>query len=301
MTSEELNQRFFYTPKLFVFLSILLHVFIVASFVSVIALDKLNFTPFGKRRNPGKEYYQEFIQVDVVALPDMLMGAKPSMVDATLPVVDKPRVEEAQTKPNVIDEQSKDKIMPEIAALEAQKKQEELKQLEKQKQQEALKKAEEKKAAALHEKKESEKKEREAALKRLAEEASREAALKSLAKDQKGRHGRLALKGNILAKGTSSRGKIGNAQDRYEALLEQKIRQHFNVYEWQQKKGLVAVVNIKLYPTGYVTEKQVVKPSADPLYDSAVLQAVDEAQPLPVPDDFSLPAQGINIEFHPDQ
>ena len=85
----------------------------------------------------------------------------------------------------------------------------------------------------------------------------------------------------------------------YYALVVQKIREKFNIYNWQQKKALVAVVHIELFPTGRVRSTKILKRSSDRLYDSAVLQAIQEADPLPAPDDPSVIEGGLDFEFRP--
>lgn len=298
MTSEELNQRFIYTPRFFIYLSLTLHVFVLLSFWSSTTLNLFNLTLFGKKRELVKDVYQDFIQVDVVALPEQLLSEKLGFVDTTLPIVDKAG---AETKPpESVVPKPEEKIMPDPALLE-QKRLEELKiQEEQQKRLEEMRKQEE--AKKLKEQKELENKERDQALKRLQDEANREAALKSLAKEQKkGKEGRVTLKGNILSKGTGTTGKIGNATDRCLSLVKQKIKQHFNVYPWQIKKGLVSVVLINVRANGTVKDKKVMKPSKDSLYDSGLLQAIEEAQPLPIGEGCSFVDDGIAIEFRADE
>ena len=82
--------------------------------------------------------------------------------------------------------------------------------------------------------------------------------------------------------------------------MSDAIRKHFNIYLWQQKKAaLTADIYLEVYPTGKVKLRRVVKASADPLFDSAVLQAIDASQPLPVPDDISVLKEGFQITFKP--
>ena len=73
----------------------------------------------------------------------------------------------------------------------------------------------------------------------------------------------------------------------------------FNIFSWQQKKGLVAEVALMLQANGRVKWRKITRPSQDLMYDSAVLQAIDEAQPFPVPEDKSLIADEIRINFKP--
>lgn len=278
MSSEALNQRFVYIPKTALIGSLIFHFSLLLAFVTVKVLDHFGIHLF--KPHP-LEIYQNYIQVDVVGLPDQLINEKKT-VDPTLQVVDKPKaVPEPAPKDVVKPEQplkSEDDIMAEKkkAAKEEQKKKEEAKKL-----------ADEK-----------EKKERDKALKKLQEEAKREAALKALARN--GKTGRSKLAGNMLSKGTGASGAIGTASDAYKALIYQRIKEHFNVYAWQRKKGLVSIVNFEILSNGRVRQKKVIKSSIDPLYNSAVLQAIDEAQPFPLPEDKSILNSGITIEFKPE-
>lgn len=246
--------------------------------LTVKGLDKVGIHIFPPLK-PKPQVYQEFIQVDVVGLPDQLMKDL-SKFDATEEVVEKPRAEEtpkqvAEEDPMVLAEKAK--------VAEEQKKAA----------------AAEKEKAQLAAKEKKQKMEREKALKKLQEEANREAALKALSRKE-GAKGRAKIAGNLMSKGTSAVGSIGDARDRYVSIVGQKIKQHFNIFSWQRKKGLVAVVYIEIYPTGRVREKRILKRSIDPLFDSAVMQAVDDAQPLPIPEDASLMRQGITVEFRPE-
>ena len=66
-----------------------------------------------------------------------------------------------------------------------------------------------------------------------------------------------------------------------------KIKERFYIMPSQRNRGLNNTVHLELYPTGRVRSKQLVKSSADSLFDSAVLQAIDDAQPLPLPEDLT--------------
>lgn len=281
MTSDELNRRFVYSPRKFLVWSLLFHLGVVGFMGVYQVLDKFNLTPFPKKKDLMEQVYQEFVQVDVVDLPDILMKDL-DKIDASLPVVDDP-----QELPKPVDVPAED---PEaMAELEAAKKA---------KAEEAKQKAEEAKRLAeeAKKKKEAEKQAREEALRKLEEEAKRADALAALEKEA----GRKQLKGNIVSKGSATKGNIGTAKDQYRSLIAKKIKEHFNVFSWQKKKNLLAVVFIKVGPDGRLLEKKIVQSSSDRLYDSAVLEAVQEAEPLPLPRDMSLVADGITIEFRPD-
>jgi TonB family protein len=267
MNSSSTSQSFINIPASSVLISLGVHISILILLLSVHALDGIGFSLFKKKEI--KEPYQSFIQVDVVALPDQLPKDMPN-VDMSQPIVDKPAVlvEKPAASPSPSD----------LMKLHDKKASKE----------EADKKI---KKEALEEQTK--------ALKRLQEEARREQALKDLTV-KNGKKGRAKLAGNKLSQGNSSVGMIGTASDQYRALVSDAIRKHFNIYLWQQKKGsLLADIYLEVNPNGKVKARRVVKASSDPLFDSAVLQAIDASQPLPVPEDISLLKEGFQITFKP--
>jgi TolA protein len=284
MTSDELNWRFVHAPKPFYYVSLAIHLCIPLFFGTMTVLDKLGWSLLGPRPIQ-RETYQEFIQVDVVALPDQLLGQQDNL-DTSLPISDKAappaKVEEPVAAPEVKGEE-KGKSEEDIMA-EAQAKRD-------------AETAAKKRVEAEKKDKEKQQKEREKALKEIEADARREAALKDLA--DKGARGK--LKGNVLSKGTSAKGLIGTAKDRYISLIAQRVKTHFNIYPWQKKRGLVGVVFLKVTPQGKLKERRILRPSKDPLFDSALLQAVEDSVPFPIPDDDSVLREGITIEFHPDE
>lgn len=262
--------------------SLLFHAFVPIFFFTMSYLNEMGLIPFFGQKKIDRTQYQNFIQVDVVALPDELINEK-KRVDMSLPVVDKTKTELEEVKATTPEET--------LTEAEAKSEQDEMAEMQK---------AKEKKAAAdriLKEKQRAEEQER--ALKRIQEDAAREAALKSLAK-RDGKTGRQKLAGNITSKGTSTTGMIGTAKDRYTGLVHEAIKEHFNIYDWQRKKKLSAVVRINIFATGRVRDRRIITRSADPYFDSAVLKAIDNAQPLPIPDDMSIVSEGIVVEFKPE-
>lgn len=207
---------------------------------------------------------QSFIQVDVVGLPDELINQKvnpllPEVSEPSSKMIDKPTPKAAE-KSDIMEEAKNSK--------------------EKQKKELERKKAEDK------------------ALQLAKQEAEREQALKGL-QNKTGKKGRGKIKGNMLSEGTASSGMIGTAKDKYIGVLTESIKQQFNVFSWQQKKELVAEVQLSLLPNGRVRWRKITKPSRDVMYDSAVLQAIDDAQPFPVPEDKGLLQEEITINFKP--
>jgi TolA protein len=263
--------------------SLIAHLVLILMFVSAPMLEKLGIL---KRKPLIDNVYQTFIQVDVVALPDLLPGQKQSM-DTSLPIVDKPAAEPEPAKEEKSAEDKKDDVM---TSQEAEKEAAKAKA-------EAKKKKE---AAEKEKEKEKEKKrqaEQEKALKKLEEEAKREAAIKSL-QSKAGKKGRQKLAGNVLSKGTSLTGAVGTAKDQYTGRIVDAIKEHFNIYLWTQKKGLLAVLRLEFFSNGKVKNRQIIKKSSDPTYDSAVLQAVDAAT-FPVPEDPAILNEIFDITFSP--
>jgi len=283
MSTEALNKRYLYIPKRALIASAILHGFFILSMITVKVLDHFGIHLFAKPLINTQEMYQDFIQVDVVALPDQMIGEK---FDASLPVVEKPAAAEEPKEETKAAEpaipQPDDMVDPQAEAKKAAEK-------------DRIKKETEAKAKA-----EKQKLEQEKALKKLQEEASREAALKSLAQ-KSGQKGRASLKGNRLSQGTGTSGKVGTPSDRWGALLRQKILENLNLYQWQKKKNIEAVVFLRIFPNGRIRERKIVKASSDSTYNNSVLQAIDASQPLPVPDEPSLYDEGINLVFRPEE
>ena len=210
---------------------------------------------------PSSKQSQAFVQIDMLALPIETLNKKET-VDTSLPVVKTPSLHE-QINPVFKQAAPEKKVVEAKGSLSPDAD-----------------------------------RERKNALKQLALDAKREEALLHLQK-QSQKEGRKALLGNQLSQGAAVAGQVGDAKQKYIGLVTEAIRKHFNIYPWQQKKGLTAQVHLELMRSGRVKLKQLVKASADPLFDSAVLLAISAAEPLPLPDDFSVVQQGVDITFVP--
>ena len=278
MASDVMEQGFLKIPSSALVASLVLHIAVPILFVTFTFLDEKGWLPFPKKKPLTSEMFQNFIQVDVVALPDELLNDKKNS-DMSLPIVEKPvAVKEDVTVPT-----KDDMAMPEDQA--------EKDRLGKKKISDAAEKAAQEKKRLAEEQK---------ALKQMQQEAAREAALKSLSKNDTGKAGRTKNAGNQKSSGTSIFGVVGTPKDKYTARVAQAVRDHFNIYPWQKKKILVNEVHIEIFPTGRIRSKRMIKPSADPLFDSAVMRAIEEASPLPLPDDLSLIEDGITFNFKPE-
>lgn len=258
------STEFLGLPKRAFIFSLVLHLFLFI-FLLTFSTDQgaalLRMLIGGKKSEVSA---QSFIQVDVVGLPDELINQK---VNPLLPEVSEPSSKAVEKSTPKAAEKSD--IMEEAKSSK-----------EKQKKELERKKAEDK------------------ALQLAKQEAEREQALKGL-QNKMGKKGRGKIKGNMLSEGTASSGMIGTAKDKYVGVLTESIKQQFNVFSWQQKKDLVAEVQLSLLPNGRVRWRKITKPSRDVMYDSAVLQAIDDAQPFPVPEDKGLLQEEITINFKP--
>jgi TonB family protein len=276
MSTDVLNQRFLFVPRPALVASLVLHVAIPFAYLVYSGLKSLGIELFPKDRKPVITDYQNYIQVDVVALPDQLVSQQFS-VDTSKPIVEK-----VAKAPEVVENPKTDMALPDAT----KPKEDALAELKKREQQ----------------KLEDEKKlreEKEKALKNLKRETEREAALKALeAKD--GKQGRQVLKGNKLAKGTATSGAIGAAKDAYAAQLKRRVTENYFVMPGMERKGLVTVVQITLLASGRLKEKKILKKSRDPIHDAAVLQAVEAAQPYPLPENPELLELEYTLEFRPE-
>lgn len=285
------EERFIYIPRFALIVSLLIHLSFPLLIGGVHLMEKSGFR-FLPHRKAQKDVYQTFIQVDIVALPEQLINQKP-VIDPTLPAVDNPAVVPRATPPRLthIEETKEDLLVPDA---------------EEQRRAEERKKAGEKKMAA-EEKMAADRKEKQrradekTVLKRLEEEVNREQAIKALAKAGEAFVGRPKISGNVISQGTSTKGSIGTDALAYGALVRQRIRDCFDVYEWQTKKELVTGIHFDILPSGRVINLFIIKPSQDSLYDSAVKKAVIECQPYPLPADSSIVEGGFTVTFKPNQ
>lgn len=261
MSSQTATYKFIYIPRSALVASIIVHMMFPVGLLTIKILEYFNIQIFPPNRKVH-EVYQEYVQVDMVALPDIAIKDL-DKVDVTQDVDDK--------------EAAASKAVDDAMLLEAERKQQE---------------------KALKETRAKEEAEKKKALAKLEEEAKREAALKALSDE--GKKSRKKLKGNIVSQGAAAVGMIGTPKDRYDSLIQAKIKKYFSILPSQANRGLEAIVHIEIFPTGRVREKRLAKMSGDSLYDSSVMQAIDEAQPLPVPEDLSLLQGGLTITFRAD-
>src|SRR5262249_1419060 len=87
MASEILDPRFINIPRRTFYLSLLLHVSVLFVVFSSNVLDLSSIELFKKK--PMDKVYQDFVQVDMVALPEKV-GMEDKFVDPSLPIVKNP-------------------------------------------------------------------------------------------------------------------------------------------------------------------------------------------------------------------
>lgn len=90
--------------------------------------------------------------------------------------------------------------------------------------------------------------------------------------------------------------------DKYVGLISDKISRNW-IQPPSYKKGMVAVLEIKILPSGEVVSVTVVKSSGDPAFDRSAELAARKASPLPLPDDPEIVSQmrELTITFDPDK
>lgn len=309
LSSPLLEPKFLDVSRRAVLWSLILHLAIPLGFVTTDALNLTSFDLFGKKHKD--QLYQSFIQVDMVALPEEV-GLDRKFVDPTLPLRNETILppEVSTTAPPPTQEEfifpsKADKTEQDLKAkLEAEKREMELAEAKRKAEAEKKKKEEEEKKKKAEAEKLRRQKEQKAALEKLQKEAEREQALRALeksAEEKDGKAGREKIAGNILSKGTSTRGKIGADRDAYLAIVQETVTANFNVYPWLSRKTLEAHVLIKVARTGKITQRTLVKSSGNPRYDSSALGAVDATRQLPPTDDEGILQEGITIVFRPEE
>lgn len=281
LSTRTADQQFLYVPKAALITSIVIHIslpifFIVIKILEVQGIHILPIDP-PKIQEPA----EELIQVDVVALPD-LTAQELKNIDPTLPVSKDAKAPTPATPSESELEESaaEEMILTKQKAAERAK----LKQKNREERLEKIKNAA--KAKDLQ-------KQKATALANLEKEAARAKALEALSES------RPALAGNIASEGTSTSGVIGGSKDKYIAILTQTIRKNFNVFAWQKSKNLSNLVVLEITPEGLLRSVKITQPSGDRVFDSAVIRAIRAIKAFPIPEDLTIIADGIEVEFRP--
>lgn len=91
------------------------------------------------------------------------------------------------------------------------------------------------------------------------------------------------VKGNQVNAGNSLTGLEKIEFDRYFDDLEEKIRARWSIPQWLADAKLKAQVKVLIDDRGFVTAKNIIKSSGNPVFDDSVIAAVEESSPLPPP------------------
>jgi TonB family protein len=230
------------------------------------------------------EDFSATVQIDMVALPDVLKNANTPVLDKTLPVKDKepppppPAPKEAaapeKAKPEPLPKAEKDDAMAlqkeRAAESEAKKALDRLrKQVKKNQAQEEAREREE----LLDKKKED--------LKRF-EEAYRN-----------------AIKGNQTNEGTSTTGDLKATMNAYAGHVREVLRSHWALPTYLQDGGYKASVRIYLGAGGEVSRMQFTARSGNEMFDEAVSRTVQQSRFAPPPEEMSrgLRNSGMEVAF----
>ena len=167
--------------------------------------------------------------------------------------------------------------------------------------------AEKKRLAEEKRKKEEAEKQRLAEQKRKQEEAERrEQAQAKSTSGAAARQAGQALSANQKRDGTGtggagrmSGGSGGEEYDKYIAMIRSKITRN-----WRNPpgtaSGLQVTLRVKLFPGGGVADVSVAKSSGDPDYDTSAREALQAADPLPVPGGKAFDRfRTLNLKFSP--
>jgi colicin import membrane protein len=87
----------------------------------------------------------------------------------------------------------------------------------------------------------------------------------------------------------------GNASEDYSSRIMDGIQPYWNLPPGIAKKGLEAIVSIKILKDGHIIVLGIEKKSGNALFDRSALQALAKASPLPRPPD----EMEIGVKFHP--
>ena len=189
---------------------------------------------------------------------------------------------------------------------EAEKERLRLEKLKKQAEEEKRLAAEREKRLEEERKAAAERKQREQEQQRLAEEQRKQEARAASTPGAAARQSGQALSTNQKRDGTGtggtgrmSGGGGGKEYDKYIGMIRSKITRN-----WRRPPGTVpglqVTLRVKLFPGGGVADVRVARSSGDPAYDSSAQEALQAADPLPVPSGKAFDRfRTLNLKFSP--
>jgi TonB family protein len=232
----------------------------------------------GEFISPGSsELFQPSVQIDVVALPD-LVKAQNQPIDTSLPVKENP-------PPPPPEPEEKD------AAAEPAPKADEPDAMVLKKEKDAQKEAKK----ALDRLKAQMKKDQREQAKQLEERIKeREKSLKRLDELT-----RAAILGNQTNQGTSATGDLLKTQNAYFGHITERLRANWALPAYLQGRGLRAVVRMYIGPSGEASQFRFVQSSGDKMFDEYVTASIKRSKFAPPPAEMAngLRNNGLELEF----
>lgn len=230
--------------------------------------------------------YQDIpaIRVDIVGLPDKVQQLPPTPAEPKAPEAKAPTPAPAPKAEPAAPEPAKAKPLPKKPDTDAIN----------------LDKTKTKQSDALKKLKSLD------ALDRIKKDVSKEASeaerkrLESLAADAKAKAGEMKVKGNVIAAGSSLTGIDKLEHEEYRGRLDRHIKPFWQLPEWLARKGLRALVLVRVDAQGRPISKQVTKSSGNQDFDASVLETIDRAAPFPAPPEkfvAKVGGDGILLEF----
>ncbi len=220
------------------------------------------------------ELFQPSVQIDMVALPDIVKSSADLNIDTSLPIKDapppppKPEPEPAPAEeeialptPEQKDKQAESDAKKALERLRNQKKKEQ--------------KAEDKRQQDLLQQREKD-------LKRFEETY------------------RTAIKGNQLNEGTSMTGAMEATKNAYIGHVQSKLQANWALPVWLQSQGLRAVVVIYLDARGNIIRYQFSQSSGNDAFDNYVKGTLKNSSPFsPPPEEMAkiLRNSGLGVKF----
>jgi outer membrane biosynthesis protein TonB len=226
------------------------------------------------------EMFQPSVQIDMVALPDLVKSQEARPLDPTLPVKDAPPPppkEEVMAKP---EPKPEPKPRPDEMALEKAK--------EKKAENDAKKALERLKAERQKEQRAEDKRREELVNKREEDLKRFEEAYRS------------AIKGNQTNQGTSSTGSLQETVNAYAGHIRERLHGNWALPVWLQDKGLRAVVRMYIDGRGNIVRYQFTAVSGNDAFDNYVKGTVQRSSPFaPPPEEMAkgLRNSGLEVQF----
>lgn len=230
-----------------------------------------------------------------------------AQVNAEINKLKKAEKRKAQQQKRELDKARKAKNEERRAKKERLKEERKIKALKKEQQKQALilkkrKQAEEKQLAELEKKRqqqEQKQKEKEKELGLL--EKKRQEKQAQLEKEEKERKAKIAEKKK--AEEEQKRADLEQKEiAKYKSLIKSYVENKW-IYLDSYKKGLVCIIQIKLFPSGDVRDATIIQSSGDSAFDRSARVAAMKASPLPVPknntDLFQREFKVVNLKFNP--